>query len=245
MKRVIQTSVGQIWLHAENWDPPPGLPAVLAITGSFSDPRQLGRLQFVLPQAWGLRAHLPGNHSPVLRDWEPATMVRAFDEVVASLERTTIVCGVSLGGLVAMGLTAPNLAAVVAVDPPLDNQQLGELGRRFAIHLAQNADNPAITGFLGAFYGVTPGGLEPRDHIGQVAATATPLTVIEPSAGGVLSDEARRALAQRRPATFIRSTAQSHNIPHEDPTAIVAELRRLVGRLAPPREPPRDPPPGP
>src|SRR5688572_14312696 len=112
---IVKTSLGEVHfvgsLEREG-------PVIVAINGAFGGRDDFRSLDAYFPHPV-LTSQLPGYQCPSLTETSVAAYCRAYDEALASLQRPVVVYGASLGGVVALGLRAPNVRHVVAGDPPL------------------------------------------------------------------------------------------------------------------------------
>jgi hypothetical protein len=116
-KREIETPLGPVWL----WGRDTGQPVLLLICGTFANFAVLDHLWKFTPGVDVWRAHLPGNHSPPLAATSVGAFAGAFSHAIerAFGDRPVLATGLSVGGLVAMGLRAPGLKRLLLVEPPV------------------------------------------------------------------------------------------------------------------------------
>lgn len=232
MRHAVRTSAGDVWLFGSDEAFSGVRPVLLAISGAFAPADAFDRLPTAAPEAAVLRAHLPGNHSPLLIDQTLSTCAAALSEAVRGLGRPTVVCGSSLGGTVALGLRAPNLRGVIALDPPLNSSSCGPLIGPFRQRLAQQPTNEALRSFLWEAFGLGSSEAVVRDHIGLVRAASVAATVIvgdaldPPSCHSLVGPDERRALAEMQRIRLVHSALGGHNLVVEDSRLVLAEVRR-------------------
>ncbi len=232
MKRVVPTDAGEIWLYADAWDDADPRPIVLAISGAFAPEDAFDRLQRALPEAFVVRSHLPGNHCPPLRDWQPPTFVRAFGSAIHALRGPVTLCGSSLAGVLGLALTTRNLAGVLALDPPIDTRACDELLAALEGRRAASPGNRHLAEFLDMFFGVLPGRTVLRDHRLLIPEIGPPATVVAPQTGSFLSPTARDAIATVARIDTVISPTAGHNLVWDNPTLILSEIRKLLPRLS-------------
>jgi len=113
--REFQTALGTIVLSGEfDGD----RPIVVVIRGAYADAEMFAPLATVLPEARVLFGEIPGNRCPLLSEQTVEAYRAAYSEALATFDTPIIVCGLSLGGVIALGLTCRS-TAILAIDPPL------------------------------------------------------------------------------------------------------------------------------
>ena len=122
MARVtFKTPLGAVWAWGDRAKFESSAPVILVIPGALCGMEALWfRMQDQLPEAAVLAAQLPGQFCPNLTEVSLDAYVRAFGHVIqmALGDRPVLVCGESIGGVVALAL--PNLGIHrLALDPPL------------------------------------------------------------------------------------------------------------------------------
>jgi pimeloyl-ACP methyl ester carboxylesterase len=159
---VVETALGPIPLRS-----PPGAlgsarPMVLVITGAWAEPDDMIRTPAVVGPAWDAALmRLPGNGTPALSETSIAGWARAVGELTdtALAGRPVVLVGLSVGGLVALGVRSRQVRRVVAVEPPLVMSKLWPMNDG----LSQRwRDDPADRPFIEAVFGVTASGREER-----------------------------------------------------------------------------------
>jgi pimeloyl-ACP methyl ester carboxylesterase len=177
---------------------------------------------------------MPGNHCPLLADSSLATYAAAYSEVVEQLDRPCYALGSSLGGTVALGLHAPNLRGVVALDPPLRSASCTPLIAPFRARLAQHPGNEALRDFISSAFGITADGLEERDHLDLLGVGDAPAVVIgadgpgDRSCASLLGPPEREILRGLPRVRLVTTSAAGHNVVAEDPRTVLRELLALL-----------------
>jgi pimeloyl-ACP methyl ester carboxylesterase len=216
-------------------------PVVVAIAGAFAVKHgPLFQLApFVAPHADLLVGHLPGNHSPVLSEISVEAYARAYSHVLATAlaGRPVVLCGASIGGLVALGVRAANVRARVVMEPPLASGKLWPMLDFLRTRLAQAPDDGELRAFIGNVFGVTQG--EVRDDVryeGLLDGLSEPTTVL---VGGnplnpprkveklpsLVDEPERRWLAAQPGVRLLVAQGAGHNVPQEATRLLVGELR--------------------
>jgi len=153
----IATPLGEVWL----WGRDTGQPILLVVTGAFAEFEVYDRLQLAAPQFDVLRTHLPGNHGPELSDGSIEGMAAAISQAMVArfAGRPFVILGLSTGALVAMAIAAPDLKALLLVEPFLRTLHVWPF-RGMANHYRE----PAQQRFLWTVLGVRDGEAEERDY---------------------------------------------------------------------------------
>jgi hypothetical protein len=241
--RDFQTPFGPVRLWGEPAAFESGRPLVLAISGAFAiEDGPLTRLApHLAAHADVLVAHLPGEHAPPLAANSvgviAAALSRVLDEAFAG--RPVVVCGVSVGALVALGLRASDIRGLVVVEPPLVAAKLWPLTALLRRKLAERPDDAVLASFVDNVFGVTPTQVRDLDYRHLIESLRRPTRVL---IGGVplfperapdplpsLVDEPERALLRAHP--FVRSTlveGVGHNIPDLAGDVLVEAIRKLL-----------------
>ena len=143
---------------------------VLAITGAWAPPSEMSRLAVaVAPDFDGVVATLPGNRSPALAQTSIPAWATAFDEVVDQLG-PTLVLGMSIGALVALGMRSP--VAIMAIEPPLSTRKLWPM---LSVLRDMFSAEPA---FVETVFGYSDRGWEDRDYRFLLDGLAVPTDVL-------------------------------------------------------------------
>lgn len=215
-KLEVETPFGPIWF----WRRDRGQPVLLLITGTFADADTLDGLDEALDGVDVWRAHLPGNHCPPLAAASVGVFAAAYSHAVerALAGRDVVACGLSVGGLVAMGLRSSNVRGLVVVEPPLLTEGL------WPLQLVREQAPPGHDDFLRQVLGIAPDRLEPRDYSALLAALTLPTRAL---VGGVapagpedftvmpsLITPACRALLDGHPRVcVVEAPGAGHNVP--------------------------------
>lgn len=219
---VVQTGLGPIPL----WSPAGALtsakPIVLVITGAWAEPDDMIKIPGVVGPAWdAVVMRLPGNGTPALAETSIAAWARAVSELVDGTfqGRAVVLIGVSVGGLVALGVRSPWVRRVIALDPLLVMSKLwpmtGGLRTRWR-------DEPAARAFIETVFGVTEEGQEERVYFdlidgappADVAVGEAPLyPERRPERFPSLVDEPERAWLAEQPRVSLHvAPGAGHNI---------------------------------
>jgi pimeloyl-ACP methyl ester carboxylesterase len=225
----VATAAGPVWF----WGEDTGRPILLVITGTYAEKDLLHRTQLYFDDVDVLRAHLPGNHCPPARDNSIATFAEAFSEALQSrfAERPVVVVGLSVGALVALGLSAANVRRLVLVEPPLRTEGA------WPIVGFRDSAPPEAADFLWEVFGVAKDRIEPRDYTGLLDRLPAPAHAvlgdlplqperpleILPS----LVDEASRARLMAHPDIEVSvAKGAGHNIPRDAPALLLEVMKR-------------------
>ncbi len=210
-------------------------PGVLAITGAFAKADYMSRLPVaVAPDYAGFVAHLPGNHSPELSEISIDAYAKAFDEVVASLNRPMVVLGISVGGLVALGMKRP--AGAVAVEPPLNTGCLWPMLRGIRPYLEQHGP------FFWSIFGFSLSGGVTRTYHHLLDQRTVPVAVVvgeEPLFPrretrwypSFVTDEDRRILADHPLVELHVAPGAGHDIALQAGPFLLEVLLRFSGSV--------------
>lgn len=216
-----------------------GRPVLFTVAGAFSHPDYLYRLPGFFPELDVWRAQLPGNHCPELVANSIGVFGAAYAEALAQRlqGRPAAILGVSVGALVALAMRAPEAAALVLVEPPL---QTGEV---WPLRAYPASAPPGSEAFLWNVLGVSATAHEPRDYSGLLSTIACPTRAL---LGGVplmperkaevlpsFVDEASRALLRAHPSIeVVECPDAGHNVPKLANAAFVDAIRWAQDQLA-------------
>jgi pimeloyl-ACP methyl ester carboxylesterase len=239
--RAFETFLGPIWLQGESAAFSDRRPIVLAIAGAFAPADAFDLLALRLPQAAVLTGHIPGNHCPPLAASSPGAFMAAYSAAIAELGRPTIVCGASLGGLVALGLHAPNLVGLVALDPLISTA-----GLTYAIPVFREAlrreHQPHEAELIWSIFGISLSTVEERSYAGVLEGLETPTWCLfgevlpdRPQAGvpePSIVSEAERELLGRHSAIHTQvAPGAGHHLHVDAPRLVLSAIRFFLDPL--------------
>ncbi|HEY3951467.1 glycosyltransferase family protein [Phenylobacterium sp.] len=92
-------------------------------------------------------------------------------------DRQVVLLGASTGAVIALGVRARNLARIVAVEPHLVTAGLWPVLGQLGEHVRQIPE-PLARDFVTAAFGVSVGGIEPRDHTAVLSGLTAPVDVV-------------------------------------------------------------------
>ncbi len=245
-RREFQTPYGVVplWGAFEAFDA--GRPLVVGILGAFAIER--GSLFHVPPHIPGadmVVGHLPGNHTPALSAASVQIYSAAFSHVIATefAGRRVVSLGASIGGLVVLGLTAPQIVRSVVMEPVLTTAKLWPLIPFMRGRLQAAPDDRVLADFIEGVFGLGANGLVDRRYEDLLERLAVPTRVI---VGGQplypqrpvqklpsLVDEPERELLRRHPLIDYSVAQQAgHNVPQEASGEMLAALRAAIAEAA-------------
>jgi len=237
--QAFQTPLGEVWLSGEPQAFTDGRPVVLAIAGAFAPSDAFDQLALRLPQAAVFVAHLPGNRCPWLVANSIGSFATAYGHALDQLARPAVVCGSSVGALVAMGLRSSRLKGLVVLEPPLRTAKLWPLIPRLRALLRDGADAETAN-FVWSVFGVSDDAVEERDYAALLDRLRTPTwcilgeapllppRAVSPDPSYV--DEPERALLRAHPAIRIQvAPSVGHNVQGEAGQLVMAAIRNLLG----------------
>jgi hypothetical protein len=175
-RRTFETPLGEIWLWGDTAAFEAETPKIVMITGAFAAPTALRVLPSLLPGAAVLLGDVPGNNCPPLSEETPAAYSAAYSSAIGRLGQPVVLSGQSLGGTVALGVRAPNVRHVVALEPFISPEKSAVLWPGFRQTLAQAT--PRQRAFLWNIFGIDETRSVPRDHFAAVAGLAAPTIVL-------------------------------------------------------------------
>lgn len=230
-KHALRTPLGEMWLWGDLEDL---RPRVLVISGAFAHPNAMWALPELIPEAGVLFGHIPGHNCPRLTEHSVAAYVAAYDDLLAQLRRPTVVCGASLGGVVAVGLASPTVRGVVALDPVLRGPA-PELVARWRPDLLAQPQNAGLEAFLWTVFGIGPDAEAARDYFSLLDQATAPVRVLvgtAPARPGLLPSlvtPADRARLAAHPRVTLREVAAvGHDIGEGASLVIVEALREML-----------------
>jgi pimeloyl-ACP methyl ester carboxylesterase len=241
-ERTFETPYGPIVLWGEPSAFSGTRPLVVAIAGAFAIARgPLFQLAPLLADADIVTGHLPGNHTPPLISASIGIYAAAYSGVIADAfaDRTVILCGASIGGLVALAIRAPQVRNSLVIEPPLVMSKLWPMWPMLRRKLAEPTCDAALRSFIVNVFGVTETGIEERRYDGMLPALSVPTHVLcgdrplfprraiekLPS----LVDEPERALLAAHP--MIRLSVlegAGHNVLQETAPGFLGALRAAI-----------------
>jgi pimeloyl-ACP methyl ester carboxylesterase len=224
--RIVATPQGRIGLEDLMPEPDAARPLLAVIGGSFAPQHYLTDVRH--PDCDVVLLRLPAFFSPPVPHYGFELFAQAFDAVLAAEfpMRRIVVMGVSGGAAAALGMTAPQIGAVVAVEPFLHTAPLWPIHRYVQRQWARL--HPEQQKFAREAFGMTPDTVEDRGV--PIRATA-PLHVV---AGDVplsvrgetypsLTSEADRATLSAHGAR-LHIARGGHAVTESDPAAVTRAL---------------------
>jgi hypothetical protein len=163
-RRSFETPLGEIWL----WGLPEAFedarPAIVILTGAFASASRMRRMPSLIPEAPVLVGDIPGNRCPQLALQTIGAYASAYSTAIRALERPVVLCGSSLGAVTALGVQAPNVFAMVALEPVMRTASATALWPILRERLGDEPDNPILREFLWNVFGIDERTHEPRDY---------------------------------------------------------------------------------
>ena len=237
--RVFETSLGQIWLRGEATALVDDRPVVLVIAGAFAPPEPFDLLQPYLPKAAVLVGHIPGNHCPNLVANTPGVFMAAYSAAIAQLGRPTIVCGASLGGLVALGLRAPQVRGLLVLDPLNQTSGLNYAIPSFRAALGRRPAVDAVD-LIWAVFGISATAVEARSYVGVLKDLRTPTLCLVgelPTGASKLPQpsivtQADRELLKAHPSIRLQVVPRAgHHLHTDAPDEVIAGIEHFLAPL--------------
>ncbi len=228
MDRRFETDFGELWVAGAD-DAFEGVrPLLLVLRGAFADTPQYARLADLLPEFRVLFGEMPGFHAPALSDVSVETLCAAWSQVLPRLKGPICLCGVSLGGVVAVGLQPCGQVNLLAVDPPFRSRDAEPL-RRFAKPRTESERR-----FLSEVFGWDPQGDSPRDYLYLLDRICCPTAILAGSdAGpdrvpGLIADNTLAEIA-RHPSVRARRIADvGHDVARGGSQRMLIILRNMA-----------------
>lgn len=183
---------------------------VVVIRGAYAPPDQFSDFGELLPEAAVILGDLPDLADPTLGRY-----VSYWDGEISRISGPVVVCGSSLGGTVALALSAPNLCGVVALDPPMTSADIDRLKPRLG---------PSPFGWPD----------EPRDWFPLLAARSCPATVLFGDGGRptetptLLTVENAMRLAILPGVRVVQMQGVGHNMLKGAKHHVVAAIRKRL-----------------
>jgi hypothetical protein len=154
-------------------------PALLIVGGAFPPRGLMHEYVDDFAGASVLVANLPGSTTPIAnQDIKEITV--GFRELIDTLlgDTPTVVCGISTGCLVTLGLTSPNIYHQVAVEPFLSTRDLWPFIEHARSRLAGQPESEHLRSFLWQTFGITAETVEDRDYGHLLDNLKTPTDVL-------------------------------------------------------------------
>lgn len=215
-----------------------GRPVLVTVTGAFATADTMSKMQGVVGGACDcFLMHLPGNHTPALREASVAAYAQALQAVIGEAfpDRSVVLVGVSIGALVALAVRAPQVRRVVAVEPPLATGKLWPMLGPLAQKIAAAPDDADLRDFAAGVFGVTTEGFRDRRYFDLFDGLDVPVDVVAgdrplmperpcdtyPS----FVDEPERDFLRGLPNVLLHvAPGAGHNVPFQSPMALKAVL---------------------
>jgi alpha/beta hydrolase family protein len=228
-RKSFPTPVGEIWLWQDSNSHPPAGPIVVMLNGAFSKLEGMRGLPPLVPDIPILIGHIPGNHCPETSEQAVQTYCAAYSSVVASLDAPVILAGSSLGATIALGIRAPNVKGILALEPVLNTDEMDFFWPSFRRELKSR---PEIGTFLWNVFGLTSDRQERRDYDWILSDLPSPTIAISGNAlapiPSVLSSSDRQRLKQHPRVKLRNAPAAGHNIAVGGANLIIESLRELA-----------------
>lgn len=238
--RTFETPYGPIVLVGEASAFEGTRPLLVTIAGAFAIARgPLFQLAPLIGDCDVVSGHLPGNHCPTLISASVGVYAAAYSHVIAEAfaDRTVIACGASIGGLVTLGLRAPQVRNLLVIEPPLVMSKIWPLWPTLRSKLA--GGDPAERDFVVNVFGVTETAVVERRYDGLLDALRKPTHVVVgdrplfpkraleklPS----LVDEPEQGLMTAHPMIRLSVAPNAgHNVLQESAPAFLAAVRGAI-----------------
>lgn len=239
-ERTFQTPYGPIVLVGEAAAFTGNRPLLVTIAGAFAIAR--GPLFNLAPHIGDcdvVSGHLPGNHCPTLISAAVGVYASAYSHVIANAfaHRTVIGCGASIGGLVALGLRAPQIRNLLVIEPPLVMSKVWPMWATLRHKLAEN--DKAQRDFIVNVFGVTETAVSERRYEGLVEALRKPTHVLVgdrplfpeqafEKLPSLVDEPERRLLAAHPQVRLSVAPGSGHNVLQESVPAFLGALREAI-----------------
>lgn len=227
-QRTFQTPQGEVWLWGSTEAFEGHRAVVLVVQGLFGNQ---GQRWLPLEERLGvsvLIANLPGFDCPSLSGTSLATIADAYSRAAtfAFRGRRGLICGESMGGVVALAMTVARTHRV-AFDPPLRSSGLGPILSDLRAQLAIAPQHAPLLWDLG---GVSTDTVEERDYTYLLDRTAR---IIAGSTAGdppsVVRDDERALMLSLPHIWFSVAAPAGHILPPDGAPHLIAALRSLLG----------------
>jgi pimeloyl-ACP methyl ester carboxylesterase len=242
-ERTFETPYGPIVLWGEAGAFSSQRPLVVALAGAFAIAKGplFHMAPALAPLADVVTGHLPGNHCPTLISASVGIYASAYSHVIAEAfgGRPVVACGASIGGLVALGLCAPQIRRALVVEPPLVMSKVWPMWPTLRHKLAQSPQDPDVRAFIVNVFGVTETAIAERRYDTLLPAVSVPTHVLVgdrplfperpveklPS----LVDDPERALLAAHPKIRVTEAAGAgHNVLQEAAPVFLGALRAAI-----------------
>lgn len=227
-KRVVETTLGDVWFWGSKAAFSGDSTVILAIHGAFAD--QVGRffdLETVLPDIAVVSCCLPGHGCPELVSCSVGVFASAYAEAARTVfrRRRLLICGESVGGLVALAMDVPG-AKVLALDPPIrtaENSSMVSLIRK------QLLIYPQFEGFIWSILGIAAERTEERDYR-PLLSRASWIMIGEK---GVVGEAERKLMLGSPHIRLMVIPDVGHVIPGNAPTQFIEVVRGMLNDEGP------------
>ena len=235
VEQTVQTSFGPVPVYGRFASP--DRPLLLVIRGAFPLADHLDWLTDVFTEVDVALVHLPGMHTPFVPEPSIERFAAAFDEVLLVLgHRRVVVLGLSMGGLAAMAMKSPAVAAILLIDTLLTTTSLWPVHSYF---VWRALEDEALQDWLIRVCGVVPDGIANRDYSPLLRSVRTPVGLLTGterlgppgSATGIpclLSEEDLTAYRACSWVSVLTIPGAGHDVPTHAPTEFMGALRKLV-----------------
>ena len=159
-RRLIETPLGQIALSGNFRG---NRPYVVVIRGAYATEDQFSQMQNFIPSADVIFGDIPGNRSPFLSVNSIKSFSEAYTLAIESLGNPTVVCGNSLGGLIALGIRSENVFSIVSIEPPIKPTYSKSLRSAIA-GIYHKSKSSVEKSFLYDVFGASAEGFHVRDY---------------------------------------------------------------------------------
>lgn len=159
-RRVFETPLGQIVFSGEFAN---GRPYLVIIRGAYANEDQFSQMHRFIKDVNIIYGDIPGNMSPFLINNTVSDFSNAYTVAIECLNFPVVVCGNSLGGLIALGIRAENVQSIVAIEPPLQPLKSKALRSAIADKYHRSTDTVEKE-FLYNVFGASPEGFHARDY---------------------------------------------------------------------------------
>jgi hypothetical protein len=235
-RRTFETALGEVTLSGPAAAFEGSEPLVLLLRGAFATEHQYARLPERLPEARVLFGDTHGDFAPKTPTPSVGLYCAAYSEAIGRFPGPKVICGVSLGGVVALGVKCPGLLGVLALDPPMRPDEAPELTAALARRpVGADAD------FLWNIFGVKPAGIEARDYFPVLQRLTRRAIVMAGDKGmpgrlaGVVSDDSLRRLSEHPLISAGRVSGVGHDISRGASELVLKALRALLSEARTPQ----------